>query len=156
MYKEGSVAGVFGRPPAHVARRWVLKTPATEHPLVHVCIEKMAYGAPVSLLQNPVLYHFMYHRIISRIEEMLRLLYKAMAAANLSRDVLEMFYGPIEENQKLSPAMRAKKEKQIIKFVKKHGDAPLQRTPEWVFLRGTVIGASELAALAGMSPYGNS
>ena len=33
-----------------------------------------------------------------------------MAAANFSRDVLEMFYGPIEENQRLiapiSPAIR--------------------------------------------------
>ena len=26
-----------------------------------------------------------------------------MAAANFSRDVLEMFYGPIEENQRLMP-----------------------------------------------------
>ena len=35
------------------------------------------------------------------IEEMCRLIYKAMAAANFSRDVLEMFYGPIDENQRL-------------------------------------------------------
>ena len=53
------------------------------------------------------------------------------------------------------PDMPAKKEKQIIKFVEKHGSAPLQRTPEWSFLRNSVIGASELAALVGMSPYGN-
>ena len=31
----------------------------------------------------------------------------------------------------------------------------MQRTPEWVSLRGTVIGASELAALVRMSTYGN-
>ena len=29
-----------------------------------------------------------------------------MAAANFSRDVLEMFYGPIEENQKLRAPIR--------------------------------------------------
>ena len=36
---------------------------------------------------------------------------KAMAAANFSNDVLEMFYGPIEENQRLrapvSPSIMA-------------------------------------------------
>ena len=32
---------------------------------------------------------------------MRRVIKKAMAAANFSRDVLEMFYGPIEENQRL-------------------------------------------------------
>ena len=53
------------------------------------------------------------------------------------------------------PDMRAKKEKLIVKFVEKHGSAPLQRTLEWFSLRGSVMGASELAALVGMSPYGN-
>ena len=33
-------------------------------------------------------------------------LYKAMAAANFSRDVLGMFYGPIEENQGLPTPIR--------------------------------------------------
>ena len=53
------------------------------------------------------------------------------------------------------PDMRAKKERQIVKFVEKHGSAPLQRTDEWFLMRNTVIGASELAALVGMSPYEN-
>ena len=51
--------------------------------------------------------------------------------------------------------MRSEKEKQILEFVKKHSEAPLQRTPAWIFLRRSVVGASELAALVGMSPYGN-
>ena len=54
-----------------------------------------------------------------------------------------------------APTCEQKKEKQIIKFVEKHGSAPLQRSPDWFSLRNSVIGASELAALAGMSPYGN-
>ena len=41
------------------------------------------------------------------IEEMCRLYRKAMAAANFSRDVLEMFYGSIEENKGL-PTQKGK------------------------------------------------
>ena len=48
--------------------------------------------------------------IIFSFEEMRLLILKAMAAANFSRDVLEMLYGPIEENQRLiapiSPTIR--------------------------------------------------
>ena len=55
----------------------------------------------------------------------------------------------------ICPNMREKKEKQIIEFVKKHGSAPLQRSREWFFMRKSVIGASELSALMGMSPYGD-
>ena len=51
--------------------------------------------------------------------------------------------------------MRSRKEKQILEFVEKHGGAPLQRTPAWISLRRSVVGASELAALVGMSPYDN-
>ena len=51
--------------------------------------------------------------------------------------------------------MRSEKEKQILEFVEKHRGAPLQRTPAWVSMRRSVVGASELAALVGMSPYGN-
>ena len=51
--------------------------------------------------------------------------------------------------------MRSEKEKQILEFVKKHRRAPLQRTPEWISMRRSVVGASDLAALVGMSPYGN-
>ena len=44
------------------------------------------------------------------IEEMRRLYRKQMAAANFSRDVIEMFYGSIDENQRLptpiSPSIR--------------------------------------------------
>ena len=48
-----------------------------------------------------------------------------------------------------------KKEKQISDFVKEHQSAPKQRTDEWFLMRNNVIGASELAALVGMSPYQN-
>ena len=78
-----------------------------------------------------------------------------MEESNLSRDVHEMFYGKLEENQRIYSKMREKKEKQIKIFVEKHGSAPLQRTDEWFLMRNTVIGASELAALVGMSPYQN-
>ena len=66
------MAGVLGHPPARVARRWALKPPATERPLLHVCIVKTAYEVSAGLLQNPVCYNFMRHRIIFRIEEMRR------------------------------------------------------------------------------------
>ena len=49
--------------------------------------------------------------------------------------------------------MRSEKEKQILEFVEKHRWAPLQRSPAWLSLRRSVVGASELAALVGMSPY---
>ena len=49
--------------------------------------------------------------------------------------------------------MGSEKEKQILEFVEKHCGAPLQRTPAWLFLRRSVVGASELATLVGMSPY---
>ena len=49
--------------------------------------------------------------------------------------------------------MRSEKEKQILEFVEKHCGAPLRRTPAWLSLRRSVVGASELAALVGMSPY---
>ena len=51
--------------------------------------------------------------------------------------------------------MREKKEKQINNFVEKHGSAPLQRSNEWFLMRNNVVGASELAALVGMSNYGS-
>ena len=51
---------------------------------------------------------------------------------------------------------RERKEKQINDFVKEHNSAPKQRTNEWFLMRKEVIGASELAALVGMSPYDNS
>ena len=50
---------------------------------------------------------------------------------------------------------RERKEKQISDFVKEHDSAPKQRTNEWFLMRKEVIGASELAALVGMSPYDN-
>ena len=71
-----------------------------------------------------------------------------MPETNLSRDVNEMLYG---NSQKI----REKKEKQISDFVKEHQSAPKQRTDEWFLMRNNVIGASELAALVGMSPYQN-
>ena len=49
--------------------------------------------------------------------------------------------------------MRSEKEKQILEFVEKHRGAPLQLSPAWHSLRRSVVGASELAALVGMSPY---
>ena len=50
---------------------------------------------------------------------------------------------------------RGRKEKQINDFVREHDSAPKQRTNEWFLMRKEVIGASELAALVGMSPYDN-
>ena len=50
---------------------------------------------------------------------------------------------------------RERKEKQISDFVKEHDSAPKQRTNEWFLMRKKVIGASELVALVGMSPYDN-
>ena len=38
-------------------------------------------------------------------------------------------------------------------FVKSNESAPRQRSDEWFLMRNSVIGASELAALVGMSPY---
>ena len=78
-----------------------------------------------------------------------------MAATNLSRDVHELVHGKPEENQRIYPKIREKKEKQINNFVKEHGSEPLQRSDEWFLMRNNVIGASELSALVGMSPYQN-
>ena len=50
--------------------------------------------------------------------------------------------------------VRSEKEKQILEFVEKHRGAPLQRSPEWFSLGKSVVGASELSALVGMTPYG--
>ena len=47
------------------------------------------------------------------------------------------------------------KEKQIKLFVEENESAPRQRTNEWFLLRKKVVGASELAALVGMSPFDN-
>ena len=49
--------------------------------------------------------------------------------------------------------MSSEKGKQIIEFVEKHSGAPLQRSPEWLSMRRSVVGASEVAALVGMSPF---
>ena len=49
--------------------------------------------------------------------------------------------------------MRSEKGKQILEFVEKHRVAPLQRSPAWLSLRRSVVGASELEALICMSPY---
>ena len=71
------------------------------------------------------------------------------------RDLHELLYGKAEENQKIYPKMREKKEKQMNDFIEAHGSAPLQRSDEWFLMRNNVIGASELAAIVGMSPYQN-
>ena len=78
-----------------------------------------------------------------------------MADTNLLRDVHELLHGKPEDNQRIYPKIREKKEKQINNFIEAYGSAPLQRTDEWFLMRNTVIGASELAALVGMSPYQN-
>ena len=78
-----------------------------------------------------------------------------MAETNLSRDVHELFHGTLKDNKRAYTKIREKKEKQINDFVKKHGSAPLQRTDEWFLMRNNVVGASELAALVGMSPHQN-
>ena len=78
-----------------------------------------------------------------------------MAAANFWRDVHELMYEKHEDNQRINTKIREKKEKQIKDFMEAHGSAPLQRTDEWFLMRNNVIGASELAALVGMSPFQN-
>ena len=78
-----------------------------------------------------------------------------MEATNISKDVHEMIRGKQDDDQRIYPKIREIKEKQINNFVKKHGSAPLQRTDEWFLMRNNVIGASQLAALVGMSPYQN-
>ena len=74
-----------------------------------------------------------------------------MAATN----VHELLYGKHEDNQRIYSKIREKKEKQIKDFIEAHGSAPLQRTDEWFLMRNSVIEASELAALVGMSPFQN-
>ena len=59
------------------------------------------------------------------------------------------------KTKKSTRKFEKKKEKQMNNFVKEHGSAPLQRSDEWFLMRNNVIGASELAALVGMSPYQN-
>ena len=78
-----------------------------------------------------------------------------METTNISRDVHELFHGKPEDSQRIYTKIREIKEKQIKNFVKEHGSAPLQRSDEWFLMRNNVIGASELAALVGMSPYQN-
>ena len=78
-----------------------------------------------------------------------------MEETNISRDVHELFHGKPDDSQRIYPKIREIKEKQINNFVKEHGSAPLQRSDEWFLMRNNVIGASELAALIGMSPYQN-
>ena len=69
--------------------------------------------------------------------------------------VQELLYGKYEDNHKIYQKFREKKEKQIKDFIEAHGATPLQRSDEWFLMRKNVIGASELAALVGMSPYQN-
>ena len=81
-----------------------------------------------------------------------------MAAANFSRDVIEMFYGSIEGkqdlptpivpdvsgfkivrnnfkgSQRLYQKIRDEKEKQMNSFIEAHGYAPLQRSDEWFLM----------------------
>ena len=78
-----------------------------------------------------------------------------MEATNISRDVHELLHGKPDDNQRIYPKIREIKEKQINDFIENHGAAPLQRSDEWFLMRNNVIGASELAALVGMSPYQN-
>ena len=68
-------------------------------------------------------------------------------------DIQVLLYGTYDIN--IYHKIREKKEKQINDFVKTNESAPLQRTDEWFLMRNSVIGASELAALVGMSPYQN-
>ena len=74
-----------------------------------------------------------------------------MAAADLHK----LVHGSYEDNERLYPKIREKKEKQMNNFIEAHGSAPLQRSDEWFLMRNKVIGASELVALVGMSPYQN-
>ena len=77
------MAGVLWHPPARKSRRWVPQNPCHRTP---PCLRV----------------YFFRHFELFFILKKCRLLYKkAMAAANFSRDVLEIFYGPIEENQRL-------------------------------------------------------
>ena len=66
-------------------------------------------------------------------------------------DVHELLYGNYDKH--IYHKIREKKEKEINNFVKANESAPLQRTDEWFLMRNSVIDASELAALVGMSPY---
>ena len=79
------MAGVLWHPPARKLRRRVTQNPYHRTPPLSMCV-------------------FFFDIELFFILKKCRLLYKkAMAAANFSRDVLEMFYGPIEENQRLMP-----------------------------------------------------
>ena len=68
-------------------------------------------------------------------------------------DIQVLLYGNYDIS--IYHKIREKKEKQMNNFIEAHGSAPLQRSDEWFLMRNKVIGASELAALVGMSPYQN-
>ena len=70
-------------------------------------------------------------------------------------DIHELIHGSNGEVQRLYQKIRDEKEKQMNNFIEAHGSAPLQRSDEWFLMRKKVIGASEFAALVGMSPYQN-
>ena len=67
--------------------------------------------------------------------------------------VYELLYGNYDI--RIYHKIREQKEKQINDFVKANESALRQRSDEWFFMRNSVIGASELAALVGMSPRPN-
>ena len=68
-------------------------------------------------------------------------------------DIQVLLYGTYDIS--IYHKIREKKEKQINDFVKSKESAPRQRSDEWFLMRNSVIGASELAVLVGMSPYQN-
>ena len=68
-------------------------------------------------------------------------------------DIQVLLYGTYDIS--IYNKIREKKEKQINDFVKSNESAPRQRSDEWFLMRNSVIGASELVALVGMSPYQN-
>ena len=68
-------------------------------------------------------------------------------------ELYELLYGNYDI--RIYNKIREKKEKEINNFVKAHESAPQQRTDEWFLMRNSIIGASELASLVGMSPYQN-
>ena len=68
-------------------------------------------------------------------------------------DIQVLLYGTYDIS--IYHKIREKKEKQINDLVKSNESAPRQRSDEWFLMRNSVIGASELAALVGMSPYQN-
>ena len=75
------VAGVLLHPPARKTRRRVYTMSVTERLIIHVCIVK--HG--LTNLCNRIFFHL----------KKCSICIETMAAANFSRDVLEMFFGPI-------------------------------------------------------------